>query len=317
MKFTNKAGLPSPLFNALSDDSYQKIGDYSVTELMNPPQITHLQKRHKDEVVRDVMDNMWSMFGTAMHEVAAKGATSHSIIEEGFLMPILMPTGKTITVGFHPDHVWKDPEDENYQMIDFKNVSYWSVKYGLKPEWNKQLNLYRYGMGLKGFKIDKLWLAALLRDWSYNDCHVKKIRDYPPFPIMNYPIEIWSDEWCLEYLIERITLHEEAKACRDSKLPQCSAEDRWERGAGYAVVFKAGLSKGNAVRGGTKFDTRPEAIAFHDLRTKTRSEKTKPLAEDSEVVYRSGEAIRCERYCDAKNFCHQYAAANGTKINPF
>lgn len=315
MQYTNKAGLPQPLVNALSHDPYQKLGDYSCTELLNPPRLTHLFRRHEPKIVVDVMDNMWSMFGRAMHEIAATGATDHSIIEQGFILNITTPSGKSISVGFHPDHIWKE-EDGIYQMMDFKNTSYHTVKGGrVKSDWEKQLNMYGYGMRQRGFDIKKLWLAALLRDWSWTECHVKQLRDYPQYPIMVFPITMWADSYTHQLIVDRVVLHEQAKSLPDDKLPECTEEERWAKISSWAVVYTKGKAKGRAVSGGASFRKRAEAVAFQNEHNTKKGFKTE--AEwDTKIEFRMGESVRCERYCPVKNFCSQYKQMHKRK-DPF
>ena len=51
MELTNKYGAPVSIVAAIQNDSYTKDGaDFSVTELISPPQIRRLWQEHEDEI---------------------------------------------------------------------------------------------------------------------------------------------------------------------------------------------------------------------------------------------------------------------------
>jgi hypothetical protein len=70
MKTTNKFQLPEVVVKALTKDTYSR-GDsnISVTTLIDSPRVGILKRKHDDEIEMDVVDYLWSRFGTAMHNV--------------------------------------------------------------------------------------------------------------------------------------------------------------------------------------------------------------------------------------------------------
>src|SRR3990167_2390307 len=67
--YTNNLGLPTPLFLALKGKEHVRKSDISVTELQKSPRILQLERRHDKEIVVDVSDRVWALFGTATHHI--------------------------------------------------------------------------------------------------------------------------------------------------------------------------------------------------------------------------------------------------------
>ena len=77
MKITNKAGLPEAIVQAVRADPYDKgAARFSVTELIGPPIIRLLHQQHDDEVEEDAADRIWSLFGSAVHGILERAASS-------------------------------------------------------------------------------------------------------------------------------------------------------------------------------------------------------------------------------------------------
>jgi len=51
-------------------------------------------------------------------------------------------------------------------LQDYKFTSVWAVPDGCKPEWERQLNALRYLAACNGYRIARLQIVAILRDWS-------------------------------------------------------------------------------------------------------------------------------------------------------
>ena len=83
MILTNKFGLPDTIVNVLKRPHYSKGDSHiSVTELLSPPQIVQLRAKHDAEIEQDASEMVWSLFGTAVHNVLEHGKDDHHIVEE-------------------------------------------------------------------------------------------------------------------------------------------------------------------------------------------------------------------------------------------
>ena len=83
MKITNKSSLPEAVYKALSHSNYNSgSSDYSVTTLLRPPRMVQLERRHWDELEEDVLDRVWSLFGSAAHTILEQHGCDESLTEE-------------------------------------------------------------------------------------------------------------------------------------------------------------------------------------------------------------------------------------------
>jgi hypothetical protein len=73
--WTNKQNLPEPIYNAIVNSDYSKgHADFSVTELGMPPQERRLFKDNHHLITKDIIDNIWALFGTSMHYILEKAS---------------------------------------------------------------------------------------------------------------------------------------------------------------------------------------------------------------------------------------------------
>jgi hypothetical protein len=130
---------------------------------------------------------------------------------------------------------------------------------------------------------------AILRDWS--KMQVMRSDNYPKKQVVMIPIRRWTEEEQDNYVKERIKIHQNAE--KVSKLPLCTATERWRREDKYAVM-KSGRK--SAVR---LLDTEAEAKQF--LISQNMVE-----GKGCSIVLRKGEDVRCQHYCSVNQFCDHY-----------
>lgn len=276
MKITNKFHLPDPLVRAITNSKYDKGGaDFSVTELIKPPRIGALEILHADELEEDASDRLWALMGSAGHEVLRRSSDG-GIVEERCIVDF---KGKKISGQL--DYAVADRE-----IIDYKFTSIWAVKDGVKPEWEAQLNLYKwmaeqYGVVVKGLKI-----IGIFRDWSKPEAGRDK--SYPQSQVIVLPVRIWPNEAVEAFVHSRIAAH---TAARKFNLPLCTSEEMWERPEKYAA-----MKKGN-VRASKVEDTK---LAIGQWIA------SQPKPHEFTIEIRRGERPRCENYCSVSSKCSQF-----------
>lgn len=278
MPWLNKFNLPETICNAIIYESKYEDGKYSVTNLIKPPQIYQLEKRYQDKIERDVSDGLWMLLGSAVHYVLEKGKSENTLKEERLEIEI----GGIRVVG-KPDLY-----TANETIEDYKITSVWSFLLGEKPEWTAQLNLYAYLYEQYGFPVKKAKIHAILRDWS--NARLLQDEDYPPCPFITSKIEVWDKEGQETYVKGRIHIHEMSGTfSHDDELLPCTPKEKWSKSTTWAV------KKVKAKRALRVFDS---------------YEKADEMIQSSEdgllIEERLGEDVRCERFCYAKPFCHQY-----------
>ena len=286
MKITNKFNVPETLVALATRDYYTKgKSDYSVTEIISPPRIQRLRRKHFEEIEQDVSDMLWMLLGTALHVVAERSEVSGHTNEERLSAGI---NGIILSGAID---LQKD-EADGVTITDYKFTSAWALMND-KPEWEQQQNIYKYLVErVKKKPVKGLKICALIRDWSRRDAQNKP--DYPQAPIQVIDIPMWTFDRTEAFIKERVEMHRDSKVSADwgDELPLCSDEERWLRPTTYAVK-KDGRK--TAIR---VFDTQDEA----DTLLKEMPEKDKGFIE-----IRKGEAVRCTgNFCGVSQWCSQY-----------
>jgi len=282
--FTNIHNLPDPVVAALSADKYNSgLVNSSVTTLIDSPQVKILSRKHKDDISIDVSERLWSVLGTAVHNMFEDYADGEYLSEERLYTEV---KGWKISGAID---IQKSEKDGSITIMDYKCTSVWSIIFG-KSSWEKQLNFYAWlAQKCKGKKVNKLQILAVLRDWKQSEAEFKP--DYPKQPIVVVDIPLWETSQQQEFVEQRVELHQQAEwdYLNGNPIAECTAEDMWLRPTKYAVMKKG----------------RKRAIKLHDDEVDAQNH-VETLGAGHLVEKRSGEAVRCEKYCPAATFCPQY-----------
>ncbi len=293
MKITNVHNLPAPLFDVIASDEYRKSGRFSSSELPSPPQMRVLKLRHDDEIVKDASDFLWLIQGKSIHKLleASSGTnapTGPAALDDLREKELVYDLGDGVAVSGTTDLY-------NGGVVDWKVTSVWSFLLGgLKPEWEAQLNTYAWLWRRHGYETRDLAIYAILRDWQKSKSGAGD--NYPPIPFMQIPVPLWPDLQAEGYIRSRVAVHLAAEELPDEALPPCSLEDQWAKATSYA------LKKRGQVRAVRVFETREAADA-----------STTP---GTYIEERPGKRTRCEEYCDARPFCHQFLAEHPELAEP-
>lgn len=283
MKWTNNYSLPEPVVKAITNHHHRVSGDISVTQVIKPPRQRVLEVRHDSEIVQDVSEGLWALLGRAVHHVLSATEIANALQEE----PLKMNIGGWVISGT-PD-LYEDPNT----LTDYKVTSVYSFLLGDKPEWEKQLQYYRLLYQEAGFRADKMYIHAILRD--HQKSKALQDSDYPVIPFMTVEIPARDAGEVYKELHRRVVLHREATDEADEGLPECSPEERWAKPDRWAVKKKG--SK-RAINGGV-CESEEAAIGVVESQAKP---------DQYEIEFRQGGSIKCEGYCLAAPFCNQYRA---------
>lgn len=283
MKITNHLNLPQPIVDAVQNDPYDSgNSDISVTRLIAPPRQVALGITHKDDIVEDCADRLFSLMGQAMHHVLERGGDleGERIIERRLYADI---GGWKLSGQID---IW-----ENGTLDDYKFTSVWETMNGLKEEKIQQLNLLAWLCRKNGIKVNRIRIVAMYRDYSKSKAKFE--RDYPQHQIGVLESPLWTDAQVEAYAKERIAIHQEAR----NKLPLCSPEDKWERPTKFALM------KEGAKRALRLLDSEEEAIEYAETKKLAQNGK---ITKGHYVERRQGESVRCENYCSVAPFCTQF-----------
>ncbi len=279
MKLTNKMRLPESIVRAVANDSYTKReADFSVTEILSPPQVVTLKNEHYEELEEDVADRGWSLLGQAVHSIVERGAEG---IPDVLSELTLVTEVDGVKLKGTMDHITISRAELN----DFKVTTAWKLKGGGVPtEWAQQTNIYRWMVWReRGMEINAIAIVAILRDWS--KLEAARSPDYPQAQFIRLDVPLWTYDEVERFVIDRLN------DLRYNPLRPCTDEERWLKPEKYAVM------KRGADRAKKLCDSAAEASAW------ISGQKD---ASQLYVEHRPGEATRCLHYCNVAKFCKQF-----------
>jgi hypothetical protein len=290
MKLTNKFNLPQTFVNVIDRPTYSKgKAHISATEIINSPRIVQLKKKYWNEIEQDASEMVWSLFGSAVHNILEHGKDDHHIVEERLHL---------VFEGWHISGAIDLQEIEpngTTTISDYKVTGAWAVM-NEKDDWHRQLNIYAWLVEkAKNVKVGKLQIIAIIRDWSARDAATKE--GYPPSPVATIDIPLWTFEEREAFITKRIYDHGSAlfEMETDGELPECNAEEMWEKKTSYA------LKKDGNVRAKSVHETMEDAE-----KALAKAEESAKKSEKFSIEIRQGERTRCKNYCQVAPFCNQY-----------
>lgn len=283
MKITNKFNIPQTFMNVLDRPTYSKgKAHLSVTQLLNSPKIVALTKKFEDEIESDASDMVWSLFGSAVHNILEHGKDEHHLVEERLHKEYdgWHISGAIDLQILNPDGI---------DVKDYKTTSAWAVM-NEKVDWENQLNMYA-GLveDVKQIPVTSVGIVAIIRDWSRREAGTRE--GYPEAPVKEIPIRLWTKEERNAYISSRVALH---SACdfameTDGALPDCTPSEMWEKPAVWAVR-KVGGKRAHSL------------YESEDLANAALTE----LGKGYEIEVRQGERTRCSNFCPVSTWCNQY-----------
>jgi hypothetical protein len=281
VKFTNRRNLHPAIVEAVTQDPYHAGDcDITVTQLIGPPQIRYLARKHHDELVDDVSDRIWSLLGQAIHVILERAGTGD--IREGRLYANLS--------GWRIGGQMDSYSFAEKKLSDYKFTTVWSVIFG-KPEWEWQLNAYAWLLRQNGYDVREAEIVAILRDWSRRKARFES--NYPADPVVQIPMPLWDQEKLDRYLRYRIWVHRRGDGI------ECSEQERWYQGTKVAVV------KNGCTRASRVLDTREQAMEWAWQKGLVQDPKAGEIPGYS-FEDRPGANVRCEDYCLVAQFCEQW-----------
>jgi len=286
MKLTNHFNLPKTFINVIQRPQYSRgRSQISVTEILNSPRIVQLRQKHLDDITEDAADMVWSLFGTAVHNILEHGKDENHIVEE------------RLHVEFNNWHIsgaidLQEVLPNGIGIRDYKVTSAWAVQQE-KLEWIEQLNLYAWLVQkVKNTPVVDLQIIGIVRDWSRRDAASKET--YPQAPIVTLEIPLWDMETCEAFLSARLSKHNEAAFAMGigDVLEECTPKEMWEKPTVYAIRKIGGV----------------RAKTLHGDKEKAEEDLAELNAKKNEyeIEVRQGGRTRCESFCQVAPFCDQY-----------
>jgi len=287
MRITNNSNLPAYWLRYAQQNQYDKgPAEVSVTGLLKPPRMSAMETNGSTPPTVDLADLMPSLLGNAWHEAMQNCMGSDAIIEKRFYM-----SHNKVLISGQVDYMAPDGNG-GWELHDHKTTTGWGLVYSdfePKQEWVEQLNLYVTLLERNGYyPVSKITVGVMIRDWIPSK--VGRDKNYPESMGSIMDIPVWDKE-SRDMFLDRVV--GEYLAAKE-ELPECSPEQRWERGHKWQVKKEGRKS---AIR---NFDTFEEA----DEEMATRQERHPDW--NLYIEERPGHSVRCERYCPVAHHCSQW-----------
>lgn len=287
MRYTNNHNLPDIIVRAIKNDPYDPgVSDISTTTLVSPAQMVRLLKEHDDDIVVDVADKGYALQGQAIHHVIERAQKPGDIAEvrryEDFTVE-----DRVFKVGGQVDLYWP----LGGVLWDWKWTSVWvaidCLQKGIKSDWLWQANINAHIFEANGHEVEDLRLMIVCRDWSESKSDNE---GYPDTMFVELKVPRVNVE---DYITDKLYEH----FLIDAEALQCSPDDMWERPTIYAV------KKNQNKRAVKRCESMDEAKAV--------IRKLENGKDHFWIETRPGQRVRCEKYCDAAQFCPQFKAYTG------
>lgn len=284
MQVTNVMHLPQAFVDAVNVERHNKPGCYSATTLNKGTKEIILQERHWEEISIDASENVWALFGTAVHEILEK-YNDGNFHEESFDIEV-SHSRVTGTV---------DSYDMERGIInDWKTASVYKVMKGDFTDWYKQGMTYAWLLAQNGFNVTRCRFIAFLKDHSKSKARTDS--SYPQSPVFRYQFDVTEAMLAdaEKRIIAKVKDIEAAERLEDDSIQPCSPEERWADPDKYAVM---------------KNGRKTAVKIFEDLID--AENYAGEQGNSFYVEHRQAISRKCADYCICKGFCSYYR--NGGK----
>ena len=279
MKITNNLCLPAAFVHAVSTERHNAPHCYSATTLNKGAKEIVLTDRHYDEITVDASEQIWAVWGTAVHALL-ESEKDDNFHEERFKVAV----GNSYVTG------QVDSYDMERGIInDWKTASVWKVQFADFADWRAQGLTYAWLLTKSGLEVKKCRFVALLKDHSKTKA--KHDASYPQSPVFVYEFDVTAEDLAATEarIISKVTEIENAYKLGDDDIEPCTLEERWADGEKYAVMKNG---RKTAVK---LFDNQQDAEAYAG-----------ELGNSHYVEHRPAVSRKCEDYCSCCDFCNFY-----------
>ena len=279
MQITNNLQLPLAFVHDVSTERHNAPHCYSATTLNKGAKEIVLTDRHYDEITVDASEQIWAVWGTAVHALL-ESEKDDNFHEERF----------KVAVG----NSWVTGQVDSYDMErgiinDWKTASVWKVQFADFADWRAQGLTYAWLLTKSGLEVKKCRFVALLKDHSKTKA--KHDASYPQSPVFVYEFDVTAEDLAATEarIISKVTEIENAYKLGDDDIEPCTLEERWADGEKYAVMKNG---RKTAVK---LFDNQQDAEAYAG-----------ELGNSHYVEHRPAVSRKCEDYCSCCDFCNFY-----------
>ena len=281
MKVMNKLNLPAAFVNAVSTTRHNAAGCFSATTLNKGAKEIILSDRHFDEIEVDAADQVWAVWGTAVHALL-ESQPDNNFHEEYFKVQV----SNSYVTGQVDSY-----DMENATIYDWKTASVWKVQFADFEDWRRQGMTYAWLLQQSGLEVKKCRFVALLKDHSKTKA--KTDSSYPQSPVFIYEFDVTPEDMAetRDRILNKVLEIEAAYELEDDLIEPCSDDERWADGEKWAVMKNG---RKTAIK---LFDNEADADAMAG-----------EMGNAYYVEHRPAISRKCLDYCNCKEFCSFYHA---------
>lgn len=290
-----------------ANSSYVSFGDYSVTDLINPPRVVILNKRHKHEVIPPASSVIAAVMGTGIHNEIERLLKMAQVTDPRYMLErsvmdvfeVNDEERRLITGRFDILYDMK-------KMTDIKTAKTWKKVFDPGMiDWHNQQNLYAYLLHRRGVDVESINILCFYKDWMQGNA--LRDRNYPQSQVCEYNLTLWPFEDTGMYLMNQLARLVDCEHLADDELPSCTRDERWERFPQGVTVQYAIMKNAKAKRANKVCTSMDDAVAY--------ARSSKGLSAESFIEVRYAARKRCETYCAINGFCNDYKAYEALKLN--
>jgi hypothetical protein len=262
------ASFPSPFARALQKDHYTKgNSQFSVTQLLSPPQRTFLRMNHEE--IKTPYGGMMALLGTAIHNILeANVDESLGERKEVRLHTEILGCKVSGQLDFY----------EPGAVHDYKCVG--GVQEAAKKEHYLQVQMNGYLAKVNGWHVQNVGVMYFQRDWK----QLQSLNNpaYPKTPFKSF-VHPYEEQEAIDIFHQTVSDH---LAATQGKPRPCTQEEKWQKPDTYAIM-KVGGSRASKV-----CDSLAEAESLKKA--------------GQYIQTRRAESTYCEHFCGFKHACPQY-----------
>lgn len=340
-RYAERKDLPQSIIRALNDPYYNeeiaehwqllpadkqeqyKLHNYSATTLPRSPRERILNARHGHKAVLDPLSGFWKLFGHTIHEILRQFGDEGDMIEKRMGMEI-----EGVYIHGAVD-VYKPPLAK---LEDYKITSAYTMRYPDRASYVAQQNTLAAIFRENGHPVEEISLIYLFRNHQPN-MYQGEDGWYPKEPVLESPIEVWPHEQALQYIYDRMQLHNAANDQDDADLAHCTDEERWMSAPIYKIykfgddgklMKRAAYSCASALEAE---DMMPELVSkakiSHEekdakriakLKNPNKATKKNFTPPKFEIKKIEAAPIKCS-YCEISDWCSQNKAWRAANVD--
>ena len=285
MELTNKQNLPQAIVNIVKKTTYPpKPKRYGITTLLKGDTEIILTKRFHKDIIEDVSDDIWALFGTMFHEYISNHDTT------GFSeYKVEIPVSKSVVVGVIDFY-----DKKNNEITDYKTTTVWKITFKDYEDWRNQLLGYCWALWKKSkgkIVCLKGTIIAILRDWQKS----KAIQggNYPKSNVVKVNFDFTIDDLIEfdNFITSKVKRLENQKYWQTKALKECSEKEKWTTPTTYAIYKNDNKTATKVCESESEANNVYESLQENDPKNKYT------------IVERKGQDKKCIEYCRVRFFC--------------